>query len=317
MDIDKNAESVLVSGAKKELAYLEHFGAPRSPYKRIRREYYNYEKQPPSDHVKNLNRYLRLAPSLVPADDSLNTFCVRHPDLTEHNIRVSRDSGALQILSLLDWQYTTVLPLFLHASIPDFIQNEQDKVSRSMVKPKLPDDFDKLPEDDQEWESELLRRRLVYYHYNLSTATYNRMLFKGLVYPLNHFRRHIFIHSSAIWEGETIKLLYALINMVVDWGSFATDDTPCPIVFTEEEMDAAQKLYDDLEYADGGEKQLMDLIGYGEDTWVPTARYEAGKALGQELKRKTLEACEKQDYDAIKTNWPLDDLSEEELAEYK
>lgn len=64
--VDEDARSVLVTGAEKELAYLDQFGSPRAPYSRIRREYYKYEKQSPADHVKNLRRYLLLAPSLVP-----------------------------------------------------------------------------------------------------------------------------------------------------------------------------------------------------------------------------------------------------------
>lgn len=78
---------MLVTGAKKELAYLAQFGSPRAPYDRFRREYYNYEKQPPSNHAHNLRRYLRLAPSLVPDEDFLGAFCIRHPDLTDSNIK--------------------------------------------------------------------------------------------------------------------------------------------------------------------------------------------------------------------------------------
>ncbi|KAG6828215.1 hypothetical protein H0H87_002697 [Tephrocybe sp. NHM501043] len=319
----EDAKSVLITGAKKELEYLDHFGAPRAPYQRFRREYYKYEKQTPLDHVKNLDRYLRLAPSLVPDDDSLSAFCIRHPDLTDSNIRVSTDSGGLQILSVLDWQHAAVLPLFLHAGMPHFIQNEEDEVSRKMVKPELPDNFDKLPEEDQDREKELLHRRLVHYHYNLNTAAYNRIHHKGLVYAFNPFRRRIFIHASAIWEGETIKLLCALIDLVLGWEDFVTDGTPCPVVFTEEEVDAAAKLSQDLENAERGDSLLKGNVGYGEETWVPAAHYEVAKAFGLEVKRKILEACAeneeitKEEYAVIEANWPLDDMDEDELEEYK
>lgn len=321
--IDEDAKSVLIAGAEKELAYLNQFGSPRAPYQRFRREYYNYEKQPPLDHVKNLGRYLRLAPSLVPEDDSLSSFCIRHPDLTDSNIKVSTNPSGLQILSILDWQHTAVLPLFLHAGMPEVIQNEEDEVSRSMVTPELPDDFDELPEEKQEWERELLRRRLVHYHYNLSTATYNRIHHKGLVYSLNPFRRRIFIHATAMWEGETIKLLYALIDMVSGWESFAKDGTPCPVVFTEDEKAAAERLYQALAIADNGERLLRENVGYGEETWVPATHYKDARAFGQEIKRRTLKACAEdketteEAYAVIEANWPLDDMEEEELEEYK
>ncbi|KIY73439.1 hypothetical protein CYLTODRAFT_428523 [Cylindrobasidium torrendii FP15055 ss-10] len=318
----EDAKSVLLAGAMKELAYLDQFGAPRAPYERLRREHYNYEQQPPSDHAQNLGRYVRLAPSLVPDDSTLSAFCIRHPDLTDSNIRVSTENGGLQILSVLDWQHATVLPLFLHAGIPGFIQNEEDDVSRKMIAPKLPDDFDKLPGEEQEQERELLRRRLVHYHYVLSTATYNRVHHKGFVYPLNSFRRRIFIHASAIWEGETIKLLCALIDLVLGWEDIVTDGTPCPLVFTEEEIRAADKLHRALTTTEGQEMFLRYHVGYGDDTWVPTAHYETAKALGEELKRRTLEACagvEDSDkvYGAVQANWPLDDMDEAEFEEFK
>ena len=230
---------MLVTGARKELPYLDQFGSPRVPYKGLRRDCYNNEKQEPSDHANNLSRYLLLAPSLVPDDDSLTTFCIRHPDLNLENLKVAIDSSGLQIRSVLDRQHAAVLPLFLHVGMPYDIQNEEDEVSRSMTEPNLPHDFDKLSQEEQIREKELLRRRLVHYHYNLSTAAYNRVHHKGLVYPFSNFRRRIFNYATAPWEGETIKLLWTLIEMVVNWKRFAKDGTLCPVVFTSDEIDPA------------------------------------------------------------------------------
>ncbi|KAG6848010.1 hypothetical protein H0H93_004203 [Arthromyces matolae] len=334
----KDAKSVMVTGAQKELAYLDRFGSPRVPYQHLHREHYNYKKQPPSDHSKNLHRYLHLAPSLIPhrndndSSPSQNTFCIRHPDLADSNIKVSKDpsSGLLRIRSMLDWQHAVVLPLFLHAGMPSFIQNEEDEVSRSMVEPKLPDasasDFDHLSKEDQEWERELFRRRLVHYNYNLSTAVYNKIHHKGLVYPFNAFRRRIFNHAIVPWEGETIKLQYALMEMVDGWGRFTSKDDadePCPVVFTEEEKASAEKLYRAVQAAEKNEKMLMEYGGYAEETWVPAAHYEEAMAFGREIKRVTLQGAREDEetteegYAAMEKNWLLDDMDEEELEEYK
>ncbi|KAF8884331.1 kinase-like domain-containing protein [Infundibulicybe gibba] len=312
----KDAESVLVTGAKKELAYLELFGSPRAAYKGFRRECYNFEKQKPSDHANNLDRYLLLAPSLVPDDGSLRTFCIRHPDLHTGNLRVSVDSTSLQILSVLDWQHAAVLPLFLHAGMPDEIQNEEDEVSRSMAEPQLPDGFNELSEGKQQWEMELLRRRLVHYHYVISTMAYNKVHLKGLAYPMNPFCRRIFVHATAPWEGETIKLLWALIEMVASWESFTTDNTPCPVAFTKDEIVAAMKLNEALADADKNERALRKLVGYGPETWVPVAYYEEAMASSQEVKRKALEAFSEDERARAEETWPLNDMDEAELREY-
>ena len=87
--------------------------------------------------------------------------------------------------------------------MPHGIQNEEDEVSRSMTVPKLPDDFDKLSQNEQVWEKKLLRRCLVHYHYILSTAVYNSVHHKGLEYLFGNFCRRISNYASAPWEGET------------------------------------------------------------------------------------------------------------------
>ena len=102
LSIDEYALSVLVTGANKELAYLDQFGSRWAPYKSFCRDCHNNEKQESSDHANNLRRYFLLAPSLVPDNDSLTAFCIRHPDLNLENLKVSTDSSGLQICSVLD-----------------------------------------------------------------------------------------------------------------------------------------------------------------------------------------------------------------------
>ena len=118
-------------------------------------------------------------------------------------------------------------------------------------------------------------------------------------------------------------MLYALIDLVLGWERFATDGTPCPVVFTENEKTAAEKLYRSLGNAERSERRLRGIVGYGEETWVPAAHYEEAKAFGQEMKQMTLNACAedeemtKEMYAVIEMNWPLDDMDEEELEEYE
>ena len=124
---DESVEAPLVSGAIKEQAYLKNFGRPLLPFNRARREDYQYQKQLPSDHINNLDRYLLIAWSLIPRDPSLNHFRIRHPDLQPGNIIVSGSpDSTLRIVSLIDWQHTLILPLLLLSKIPERIQNYDD-----------------------------------------------------------------------------------------------------------------------------------------------------------------------------------------------
>jgi len=95
---------------------------------------YELEKQSPSDHIKNVHHYLRLAPFLVPADAALYASCLRHPDLAGRNIRVSTDSGGVQIVAVLDWRHAVVLSLFVCSGIPKLIANEEDEASQQIAR---------------------------------------------------------------------------------------------------------------------------------------------------------------------------------------
>ncbi|KAF9568231.1 hypothetical protein CPC08DRAFT_757730 [Agrocybe pediades] len=338
----KDAESVVVAGAKKELAYLDKFGTPRLPLRQHRREAYGFKKQSPLDHATNLKHYLLLAHSLLPRDPSMNAFCIRHPNLTENNIRVtftgSSDApSGLKIASLMDWQHTLVLPLFLQAGMPDFVSKElKDNVLKSMTAtPALPEGFEKLSEEEQEEEMDLLRRRRVHFYYTVAMMLYNKTNHKGFVYPLGRIRRKTIAHASDIWEGETIELLCALMEIVQNWnnallnwgapvitiegeGNFyklTRAPPPCPVAFSPEEVRAALQLYNYLDADREGEQTLRRILGCGPfpDAWVPAVHYDKIKALAKLMKQEAMTMMSEEPlYDELKKNWPLEDFDEKE-----
>jgi hypothetical protein len=73
------------------------------PFQRVRREVYKYQKQLPSNHIENLDLYLRIASPLIPRDPALGHFRIRHPDLQPSNIIVSRSPDSnLHVIGLID-----------------------------------------------------------------------------------------------------------------------------------------------------------------------------------------------------------------------
>ncbi|KAI0260799.1 kinase-like domain-containing protein [Gloeopeniophorella convolvens] len=124
LDVDRrpyeSAEAALVAAARKELACLEQFGQPLLPFRRERRDGYQYQEQSPSAHIENLKRYLLIASSLVPRDPALGHFCIRHPDLQQSDIVVRRSSDSgWQVVSLLDWQHASSCPYLSFPAYPN------------------------------------------------------------------------------------------------------------------------------------------------------------------------------------------------------
>lgn len=102
-----------------------------------------------------MDKYLQIAPHIMPRDcPALYRPVIRHPDLQPNNIFVS---NKLEIKGLIDWQYSTILPLFLQCGIPQSLQNYGDEISSSLQTPALLSNFDKLEEIEQSCYIELFR----------------------------------------------------------------------------------------------------------------------------------------------------------------
>ncbi|GJJ07193.1 hypothetical protein Clacol_001393 [Clathrus columnatus] len=318
LDVDRgpysNPEAALLRGAEKELAYLKQFGQPLLPLQRQRREAYQYRKQPPSDHMENLDRYLLIASSLIPRHPALNQFRIRHPDPQPSNIFVSRSSdSSLHIVSLIDWQHTSILPMFLLAGIPNQIQNYDDPISDSMTRPSLPENLDDLDKVQQSKEKELYRRRLVHYHYIKSTVAYNELHLAALAYPIEMLRRRLFSYSSDPWEGETLDLKVALIGATKNWEILMGGDTPCPVVFDPEDICKTMELDEKKRRMDEILELCQEFIGCGSQGWVPAERYEEAMRRNKQLKERTLaKAKSEKERAEIAAHWPLDDMDGEE-----
>jgi len=273
-----------------------------------------YQKQLPSDHIENLNRYLCIASQLIPKDPTLGHFCIRHPDLQPNNIIVSRSpESTLHVVGLIDWQHTSILPLFLLSGIPEQLQNYNDTISRSMERPLLPEELDNLDETQQSGEMELYRRRLLHYHYVKNTEKYNELHYTALTDPMGMRRRRLVYHASNPWEGETLALKVALIQATKNWKTLTGGGLPCPIVFDPDDVRETMKLDGKQREADQTLEACRNLIGYGPEGWLPVEHYEEAMAFSKQLKEDGLAAAESAEERAqIAAHWPLDDMDEEE-----
>ncbi|EIW82704.1 protein kinase subdomain-containing protein PKL CAK Fmp29 [Coniophora puteana RWD-64-598 SS2] len=315
LDVDRgpyeNAKAALVKGADKERAYLEQFGRPLLPFRRFRREGYQYQKQPPSDHIENLDRYLSIAPSLIPRDPTLCHFRIRHPDLQPSNIIVNSN---MRVVGLIDWQHTSILPQFLLAGIPGRIQNYDDPVSQSMAQPLLPANLDDLDRESREKELELYRRRLVHYHYIKNTKKYNELHYAALADPVGMLRRRLFCYASDLWEGETLALKVALIDATENWETLTDGGPPCPVVFDAVDVCGTRKLDTEQTGADANLEVCENtVIGCGSEGWVTVEHYEEAMRRSRQLKEAMLAQAESEkDRAEIAAHWPFDDMDEEE-----
>ncbi|KAJ5218702.1 uncharacterized protein N7498_000801 [Penicillium cinerascens] len=308
----RDSLAVLTAGAKKEIAYLEKFGRPVQLFQRLRREVYNYQPQSHLEHAVALEKYLQIAPYLIPHDcPALHRPAIRHPDLQPNNILITDD---LEIRGLIDWQHSTILPLFLQCGIPESLQNYGDEISESMQFPTLPNNFDELEEIEQFKQAELLRRRQLHYFYVKLTAERNPEHYKALTLHFSTLRQRLFHHASDPWEGDNITLTADLITLSRKWTDFARDaKTPCPISFSDDELTECSRLERAQSESDEQFRACQEAIGVGHEGWVPLENYDEAKRSERKLKADTLDAAEtEEERTRIQENWIFDDFCEEE-----
>jgi hypothetical protein len=316
---DPDSAVVLAAGAKKEMAYLREFGKPLHPFQRLRRETYLYQKQSPSEHLENLEKYLQIVPHLVPSgNEFLLRPTLRHPDLQPNNIFISDN---LEITGIIDWQHSTILPLFLQCGIPNSFQNYGDSVSDSLEPFSLPDEFETLSENKQYEQIMLLRRRQLHYSYVVETEKSNPTHYKALAHDFSILRRKIFDHANSPWEGDNVTLKADLIHLTKNWSSFVksnsqpNEDTvlSCPITFTQDEIDECLRLNAEHNEADEQLQACRDAIGVGPEGWVPVDQYDEIKERARRLKAAAIEASEsKEEREKFCEHWVFDDFDESE-----
>ena len=311
--IDESAEAALVAAARKELAYLKQFGRPLLPFQRERREAYGYKEQSPSDHIKNLERYLLIASSLVPKDSAFHHFRIRHPDLQPSNVIVSRssDSNQLKIVGLLDWQHTSILPPFLLAGIPGRLQNYDDPVSQALIPPSLPANMDELDQSEQSHAMGLYHRRLLHFHYVKNTEESNKLHHDALSDPVSMFICRLFDRAGAPWEGETHALKATLIEATEMWEKLTREGVPCPVVFEPEDLRKTKELSAKLQVADENFEGCRGMVGFETETWVSNEHYAMAMALAELLKLRVLTEIPEEEVRAkTEANWFLNDMDE-------
>ena len=302
---------MLTAGAKKEMAYLKAFGRPLHPFRRIRRETFECQKQLPLPYLDVLDQYLRIAPFLIPRNnETLVRPTIRHPDLQPNNIFVDKD---FNIISLIDWQHCSILPLFLQCGLPDSLQNFNDRVSQSLETPQLPPDTDSMSEDEQIEQIEVFRKRQLHYFYVSETAKKNKLHFDALTNDFSAARRRLYEQSSNPWEGDTVTLKSGLIHMANKWHQVVGNSDPCPVSFTPDEEDECLRLEADQRDADAQMKASKETLGIGPEGWVPCEHYPRDKEAIATMKANMIEEAESElDRTRIREHWVYDDMDEEE-----
>ena len=264
----------------------------------------------PDMQMRNLLNYLKVAPFIASHDPELNKPCIRHPDLSPHNIFVS-DSG--DITGVIDWQHSVVLPIFLQAKIPKHFQNYGDEDSEDFKPPRLPDNFDSLSEAEKDAATELYRRRQVHYFYIGHTSHLNPSHFHAMGSHDLVMRNRLYDAGGRPWEDDSTSLKAELIRVSKLWHKIASASPikTHPVPYSDAEMEECLAIDEKQKAADAKMEAVRDSIGVSIDGWIPTGLYEEAVAKEAHIREHMMNAAETEnERKDIEENWPFQDHEE-------
>lgn len=292
---------------EREIAWLRRFGQKRYPREAFYREFYGRRKVDPEVQIHHLQNYLKVAPYLVPEAKELTVPTIRHPDLSPSNILVS-ESG--DITGLIDWQYTTVLPLFLQAKIPKHFQNYGDDDSENFRPPKLADHFVDMSSSEKEAEMEIYRRRQVHYFYLGCTSQLNKAHFNAMKKHSLVLRHQLYDVATRPWEGDNTSLQAQLIQTIARWTEVSSSKDSPPIHYSsaevEECLDRAAKQRD----VDEKMQRLREYIGVNIDGVVLKEEFESARERAALIKEELMNGASTEEKREFEEHWPFQDHEE-------
>ncbi|QSS64487.1 phosphotransferase enzyme family protein [Histoplasma capsulatum] len=199
--------------------------------------------------LKSIIRLLKLLDSHPILAQSAKPV-IWHTDLHMGNIYVSPDEPS-QILSLIDWQSVSMLPLFLQTRWPIFLEPPQDYARGLDFKSRS------FLTISSGWTGEA---------YEVSNYLENRSAYTAMSLP--RVFRELFKRCSGISEVGVIPLRACLIEIFTNWYELGFPGH-CPYSFSQEEIDEHDSQFREYEDWHKVHELARKCLDTDEDGWIP------------------------------------------------
>jgi Phosphotransferase enzyme family len=276
MHLRKSVTEHWTSICQREIDWISEFAIPRAEDDPLRQM---DSQEDPACHIDLLQRCITLAPHLEPPPSS-SAPVLWHHDLSLRNILISNDTKP-KIISILDWQNVSIVPLFLKFDEPSFI-------GMTFVPPGERVDplvYERsLDTHETEWATEIVSLNQ---HYNRVLSRLCPQMAEALSIPFKETEGILIRDCTRSWEKRKgiVYLRQGLINIWRNWNKYGLPGA-APISFTKEELDNhledGKGMNDNRDFIEG----IRQSIGMGPTGEVDANDYEEKKKYYEEVKRR-------------------------------
>jgi uncharacterized protein (DUF4415 family) len=287
--LGRNAQDYLISIAHSSMAQIRD--RPRKENSTIASQPFSFPTKTASNtSVAALFDMLEVLcttiPHITPRSTDQDLPLLWHTDLHFGNIFVSAEG---KLTSVIDWQDTSVLPLFLGAKVPQFIE-----VDHSMQLLELPEKFSDLPEPARSEVWERYRQSMLQQYYLADLRKHVPELAAVIEdQTLAPIRRQLELFAR-ISDGDDIHALLlreTMLRIQRNWSGFVRDKDialQCPINIDGDELGKHQK--DGRRYNEFQDRLNARKISVADDGWVPKDEFVHWKNILRDVVKETLDS---------------------------
>ncbi|PIG83018.1 hypothetical protein AARAC_004887 [Aspergillus arachidicola] len=218
----KRQQEYILSLARRELEWIEHYAVQKPEDDHL---VTLASQNSPSCHIELLQKYIKVAPLLLPDEPDIIVPHIWHTDLHAGNIFVNNGT----ISSVIDWQGIWAAPLFLRARHSRLVDYNGDIIL------KAPTNFKDLEPDEKDKIRQQMSSSILLHLYETQVVKENPLLNKVLRFSHGRTRCDPIHFVDDTWDDDIIPLRESLIRVERYWSELGTD-APCPIYFTESEL---------------------------------------------------------------------------------
>lgn len=258
-----------------------------------------------------LHSYLQLVKFLLPTDPSISSSLLWHSDLHTENIFVNPERPT-EVLSIIDWQSSELLPLFDHARQPYFLDYNGPPII-GLDRPALQGNLSEISLAEQK------EARTLYLQMSLS-ALYRHLihrdtssLYKAIEFQETASFDMLVLAQNLLVDGEA---LYQdrVLELQKEWpglpGVQAAGNPSFPVQLSTDEINSLDR---DVAGSVRGMELMEDLKRSLGELWpekglVRHDEYDDAKRLLKQAKTKIIDqlGCSEEERRAWNHFWPFD-----------
>ncbi|RDW83787.1 aminoglycoside phosphotransferase family protein [Aspergillus mulundensis] len=238
LDIDRgpwsSAAEYVIAVAKREIATAKAgLMYPLMP----EGLFYGPRQYQPTNAKKlaTLRNYLKVAPYTLPESLTSHASVLWHGDLNSQNIFVDPNEPT-RILGIIDWQSTSLAPLFTQVARPAFL-DYNGPPPETLDKIRLPENLEALSPEQQKQAKALHQAQTLHNLYLARSRQLSPVIFDAIQ------AQRTLRHQVSVIPGLTIMDYEPCLNSLLrdvqkEWSSLVSEgaSVPCPLQFSAEEV---------------------------------------------------------------------------------